>query len=94
LSRDPCGVSQFVQQNSVEPALPATPVLQTNVLSVWSGVSEPVHENPYEPPAQPDTVSSGAQVLAPHEYVAGRQQKSVEPALPATPTLHPSVGSA
>jgi len=85
-------VPPLVQQKSVDPALPATPVLQTSVLSVWSGVSELAHENPYEPPAQPATVSSGAHVPAAN-VSAERQQYSVEPALPGTPTLHDRDGS-
>jgi len=52
---------------------------------------ETVQEKPYEPPAQPVTVSSGAQLFV---VVAGaRQQKSVDPAFPAMPMLHSSVES-
>jgi hypothetical protein len=82
----------LVQQKSDEPAFPATGVLQTNDESVWSGVSEAAHENPYEPAAQPATVSSGAHVPALKSWPE-RQQYSVEPALPAIPTLHDNVGS-
>jgi hypothetical protein len=80
----------LVQQKSDEPALPGTGVLQTNDESVWSGVSEAAHENPYEPPAQPATVSSGAHVPVTNVSFE-RQQYSVEPALPGIPTLHDNV---
>jgi len=62
----------YWQQNSVEPALPATPVLQVNDESVWSGVSEPTHENPYDPAWQPLTVLSSAHV--PRKVSPVRQQ--------------------
>jgi hypothetical protein len=81
-----------VQQKSVEPALPATPVLQVNDESYVTGVSEPTHENPYDPAAQPVTVESEEQVLA-GMVTPERQQYSNAPALPGTPTLHESVGS-
>jgi len=42
--------SQFVQQKSVDvPSASATPELQVNVESVWSGVSDEAHLNPNEP---------------------------------------------
>lgn len=52
-------VPRSAQQYSVEPALPATPSLQLNEESAWSGVSPPVQEYPVAPP-QPVTVESGA----------------------------------
>jgi hypothetical protein len=62
-----------VQQKTVDPALPGTPVLQFSDGSAAWGVSEPVHENPYEPATQLVTVLSSA-----HDVVAvnDTQQKS------------------
>jgi hypothetical protein len=51
------------QQNSVEPALPAVPSLQTIELLESSGVSLPVQENPV--PSVQATVLSTAQVEPP-----------------------------
>jgi hypothetical protein len=52
-----------VQQYSVEPAFPGMPAPQLSAESLSGGVSEPVHEYPWEPPAQFATVVSGAQLV-------------------------------
>lgn len=61
------------------------PELHTSDVSLWSGVSLPVHENPV-PSWQPVTVESSMHVLT---VVHVTQQYSVLPAA-AVPTLHTS----
>jgi hypothetical protein len=48
-------LAPVVQQKSVEPPLALPRALQERVLSIWSGVFEPAHENPYESPLHPET---------------------------------------
>jgi hypothetical protein len=82
-----------VQQYRVAP-LAGVPVLQFKDESASSGVSEPVHENPYELPWHPCTDESGA-----HELCSSvTQQKSVfdSSAVPGPQSRRgfPSVGRA
>jgi len=72
--------------------LPCTGVLHVRLVYAAIGSSDAVEqENPKEPGMQVVTVGSGPQLFG--DDAAARQQKSVEPAFPWTPTLHSRVES-
>ena len=69
--------------------MPPTPALHESDGSFVFGGALPVHEKPYALPVHPVTVGSAIQTPG---ALTSAQQYSV-PLVPATPTLHESVGS-
>jgi hypothetical protein len=68
---------------------PLVASLQVSAELPSDGVSVDVHEKPNEPPLQPATVESGAQLLV----VVAIQQKRELPLLSLTPAPHDCVAS-
>ena len=64
-------------------------MLQSSDASAALGVWLDVHENQYEPPVQPATLVSGAQL----PELTPTQQYKVSSEVPATPAPHASEGS-